>query len=71
MSSQKHLAMWHIIIYFSAAKESFFYDTNEWLVVVRGDFVAVMEGGGGDGELGVGIPDDEIRVVAHRDRAFS
>ncbi len=31
-------------------------------MVVRGDFVAVVEGGRGDGELGVGIPDDEISV---------
>jgi len=74
-SSKKHLAQWApntiaSIINLSPAKESFFYDTNEWLVIVGGDFVAVVEGGSRDGELVVGIPDNEIGVVPNRDRAF-
>src|SRR5215213_3531088 len=75
MSFQKHLAQWLsnkvAIINLSAAKESFFYDTTQWFVIVRGDFMAVVEARGGDGELSVGVPDDEIGVVANRDRAFT
>jgi hypothetical protein len=68
--AQRRLSNIADIIYLFAAKKSLLHYPTQWFVIVRGDFVAVVEGGGGDGELGVGVPDDEIGVVAGRDAAL-
>ena len=40
------------IIYLFAAEKSLLHDAAQDFSIVRCDFVAVVEGGGGDGELG-------------------
>ena len=69
--AQRRLSKSAFIIYLFAAKESFLHDALQWSTIVRRDFVAVEEGGCGDGKMGVGVPDDEIRVVARCDGALS
>ena len=58
------------IIYLFAAQEGFFDDTIQQFAFIRCDLVAVVEGGGGDGELLIGAPDDEVGVTANGDRSF-
>ena len=50
---------WPTIIYLFAAEKSFLHDTVQYFAFIRCDFVAMVEGVGGDGELLVRVPDDE------------
>ena len=59
------------IIYLSTAKKSLLNDAAERLSLVWRDFVAVVEGVGGDEELVIGVPDDQISIGAGGDKTFS
>jgi hypothetical protein len=54
----------------SAAEKGFLDHTVQDFAIVRCDFVAMMEGGGVDGELLVRLPDHEVCVTACGDRSF-
>ena len=76
MFFQKHVAQGGLrkvadIIYLSAAKKSLLYDAAQRLSLVWRDLVAVVEGVGGDEELLIGVPDDEIGIGACGNRSFS
>jgi hypothetical protein len=55
------------IINLLTPKKRLLHYTNERFAIVRGDFVAVVEGRSGNGELGVGVPNDEVGVIANHD----
>src|SRR5690349_2733665 len=56
---------------FSTAEEGLLDDTAQYFTGIRCDLVAVIQRGGGDGELGGGVPDDEVCVTADSNRSFS
>jgi hypothetical protein len=56
-----------LVMNLSPAEERLLHDATQYFTGVWSDLVAVVEGGGGDGELLVRVPDYKVSVGSNDD----